>query len=144
MTVDSAYFIKRYEPDNELVYRFFTESIGNDAMQVWLYTAPESLVQLTLGVDYTIEYDRSQEPTYKGGTITLVAPVPEGSQLSVQRLTPIVNDLTVESDVRFPADEFEYMMDKICFIQQEIEGSSCDCRAGCIPVTITQQPTVGQ
>jgi hypothetical protein len=31
-------------------------------------------------------------------------------------------------------------MDKICFIQQEIEGSFCDCRGVCVPAMITEQP----
>ena len=95
----------------------------------------------------SVSFDRANTPTYKlkfehhltpikkRGKVVLSEPLDAGSHLRVVRKTPIVSNFNAEPLKPFPTEQLEYALDKICYIQQEIEGHACDCRGDDYPGT---------
>lgn len=77
---------------------------------------------------YTIVFEEHLDPIKKRGKVVLTEALPEGSSLQIIRKTPIIADFTAEALKPFPSEAFENALDRICFIQQELEGHLCDCR----------------
>lgn len=77
---------------------------------------------------YKVVRDPYIDPIYNRGKIILSRPLSAGQRISIERKTPITQTVNFTRDDPFPAEGFEYAMDKITFIQQEIEGHACDCR----------------
>lgn len=142
MSVDSAYYIERYLNDGKNRYIFKYESIGAVAIDAYSVLTADTTQRtpLVIDVDYTLELERAEFPTYKGGVIILNTPLSADSFLQVERKTPIISDYLAETEEPFETLQFEFVMDRICFIQQEIEGSKCDCRKGCAPPTLSSEP----
>lgn len=78
-------------------------------------------------IEYRLKFERHLAPIFKRGRARLTEALPAGSFVEVLRKTPIVNDFNAVERQPFPSGEFEYALDKICFIQQEIEGHFCAC-----------------
>jgi hypothetical protein len=77
---------------------------------------------------YRIVRDPYRDPIFKNGKVILSRPLEPGQRLSIERRTPQFASVPIVRDRPFPAEGFEYEMDKLTFIQQEIEGTACDCR----------------
>jgi hypothetical protein len=137
MTIDSAYQLELYSPDNEREYFFEFESTGDTTFILWVdyvaggVAARESFPAGTYAFD--IEFE-GRGPIYKRGKITLTDAFfvalagAQITRLTMQRKTPIINDVEFETDGEFTPESFEFAADKLCMIQQEIEGHYCDCR----------------
>jgi hypothetical protein len=125
MTVDSAYYIEQYLEDGEFNYPFQMESIGVDAVEV--YVISSGVRTLLPSTEYTIEFGY-RNPVNSGGKVVLNAALADGEILQIERATPITNDQVFAAGKPFDAEAFEYAIDKLTFILQELEGSVCDCR----------------
>ena len=79
-------------------------------------------------ITYDVEFTEYRDPIFKRGKVILSEPLPAGAQLSIERKTPITNEFEAEPLQPFDAEQFEYQIDKMTFILQEIEGHYCDCR----------------
>lgn len=77
---------------------------------------------------YRIVRDSYRDPIFSRGKVILSQPLEPGQRLAIERKTPITQLVPFTRDEPFSAEGFEYAMDKITFIQQEIEGHACDCR----------------
>jgi len=125
MPVDSKYYIERYKADDSVEYPFEFESIGAEAVEVYVITdgvrtlMPEGMYKVKFGY---------RDPINTRGVITLMQPLNDGELLQVERATPITNDQIFPPGKPFQSEAFEYAIDKLTFILQELEGSLCDCR----------------
>lgn len=77
---------------------------------------------------YRVVRDSYRDPIFSRGKVILSRPLEPGQRLAIERKTPITQLVPFTRDEPFSAEGFEYAMDKITFIQQEIEGHACDCR----------------
>lgn len=142
MTVDSAYYPVVFANDGEVEYTVELESIGG-VFQV--YKVPDDGAARTLLTEdyhYTVAYEEHLDPIKKRAVITLAAPIASDAHLEVFRSTTIATDFAAEALKPFPSEQFEYTLDQICFIQQEIEGHLCACAGGTNPGTPTYPPVV--
>jgi hypothetical protein len=127
MTVDSKYdTVVTYINDGGTEYPYPFESIGEGANRLYKVKADGTETLLTEGFHYNITFSEYRGDIPYRGTINLVAPLAAGSNLRVERKTPITN--TLEFSGIMDPQQLEYAFDKICFIEQEIEGHFCDCR----------------
>lgn len=135
MTIDSAYQLELYNPDNDREYFFEFESIGATTFVLWVdYVFDGVAYRDSPGTfAYEIEFE-GRGPIYKRGKITLTDDFftalagAKITRLTMQRKTPIFKDVTFEASGEWSSEGFEFEIDKICLIQQEIEGHYCDCR----------------
>lgn len=133
MTIDSAYFIENYTNDGSVEYPFTFEII--DAAYLRVYRV-DSLQVYTLipATDYTAVLNPYRGPISKGGTITLDAPLSSTDLgISIQRKTEIVNDQVFDAGIEFSGEAWEFAVDKLTMILQEIDGTICDCRHVDVP-----------
>jgi hypothetical protein len=72
------------------------------------------------------QYEEHLNPVKKRGRAILSRALQPNERISIERKTPITQELSFSGLVDF--NQLEYAFDKICFIEQEIEGSFCDCR----------------
>jgi hypothetical protein len=72
------------------------------------------------------QYEEHLSPVKKRGRAILSRALEPNERISIERKTPITQELSFSGLVDF--NQLEYAFDKICFIEQEIEGSFCDCR----------------
>lgn len=89
-------------------------------------------------IKYLLDFEEHLSPIMKRGKVVLTEPLPDGSRIEVIRKTPIINpfeDEPMEALKPFPTEAFENALDRICYIQQEIEGHLCDCRGPEFPGT---------
>ncbi|NRA81642.1 MAG: immunoglobulin domain-containing protein [Pseudoalteromonas sp.] len=80
------------------------------------------------GLTYTLEFDESRFPLRKRGVVVLNKPLAEGDYIQVERNTPIIKTYEAVRKQPFDSNAFEEQMDRLCLIEQEIEGHACDCR----------------
>ena len=80
------------------------------------------------GLTYTLEFDESRFPLRKRGVVVLNQPLAEGDYIQVERNTPIIKTYEAVRKQPFDSNAFEEQMDRLCLIEQEIEGHACDCR----------------
>jgi hypothetical protein len=74
------------------------------------------------------EYEEHLDPIKKRGKAILSRALEPGERLSIERKTPITQEIQFREQTLLRPEQLEYAFDKICFIEQEIEGSFCDCR----------------
>lgn len=74
------------------------------------------------------EYEEHLDPIKKRGRAVLSRELLAGETISIERKTPITNEINFTEKTILNFNQVEYAFDKICFIEQEIEGSACDCR----------------
>lgn len=130
MTIDSVYTPGEYPAHTGVRYIFDIESFGAENIEVFRVT--KAGVRTVLPADgwtYTLTFERNLSEVPSRGLVTLNQPLLEGDTLQVQRLTAVENTFLAVNDEPFPTESFELILDKICFIQQELEGHACDCRA---------------
>jgi len=133
MSVDSAYYIEQYLADDDVTYIFQVESLGDIEVYTTTATCNGTRTKLVEDTDYTLELNPYRDPVYKNGKVVLTEPLADDLILQIERKTPITNDVLFVAYDEFNAEQFEYAMDKICFIEQEIEGHACDCRGPELP-----------
>jgi hypothetical protein len=139
MTVDSKYdTVVTYINDGGTEYPYPFESIGEGANRLYKVEADGTETLLTEGFHYNITFSEYRGDIPYRGTINLVAPLAAGSNLRVERKTPITNTLSF-SGIMDP-QQLEYAFDKICFIEQEIEGHFCDCRGDNYEASVPDAP----
>jgi len=126
VTVDSKYYIQPIANNGVLEYTFEMESIGDEALEI--YTISSGVRTILASTEYTSSFGY-RDPINTRGTITLNAALPEGTTLQVERYTPITNEQVFPAGKPFESEGFEYAIDKLTFILQELEGHLCDCRA---------------
>ena len=126
MTVDSFYYPIAFANDGGTEYTFELESIGEDAIQLYKNDGTTRTL-LTPTYHYHIDFEEHLDPIFTRGTITLAAPIAPGAWLEVLRYTPRTTLYEATAQEPFLVEQFEYALDKICFIQQELEGHLCGC-----------------
>jgi hypothetical protein len=137
MTIDSIYSVENRRVVNER-YRFLMESVGADAIVVWLrvtFAAPnEGVISYLVPPEaYSLVFGR-EAPIWNGGEILFnVAPIPTTSnvefiEVRVDRYTPRTQETTYTDGKPFPAEQFEFGLDKLTMIFQELDDGKCDCR----------------
>lgn len=126
MTVDSAYFSETYLADPGLEYPFSFESIGEDAIDVYVISSA-GVYSLLSPSAYTLTFGY-RSPIFSRGKVVLDTKLSAGEQLHIERKTPITNDQVIPSNEDFPSAVVEFALDKLTFILQEIEDHKCDCR----------------
>lgn len=136
MTIDSFYEPEFYDIDDDTVYRFNIESIGGVAMQAWVKDVqPDDSImwaQIVEGSAFTWEFG-GEEPIYINGQANLINPITlyqYPDQVLFTRKTPITNETLFIEGEPFDAEMFEYQIDKLTMILQEIDGGKADCRWG--------------
>lgn len=137
MTVDSKYdSVRTYLNDGGTEYPYPFESIGDDAVRMYKVEADGTETLLVAGLHYTVRFSDYRGSVPYRGNIVLAAPLAGGSNLRVERKTPIDNTIDYSTKTILDYRQLEYSFDKICFIEQEIEGHFCDCRGDVIEQTI--------
>lgn len=150
MTIDSFYEPQERRVDDDVEYTTTLESIGDTALQVWRKKVDEddnvTWESALPGTFFDWEFG-GEEPIYFGATANLFAPadppVTDNDRVVFIRKTPITNTTTFTDGLAFPSETFEYQVDKLTMILQEISGNKCDCIFGegggggsaCIPAT---------
>lgn len=79
------------------------------------------------GREFSVVFERHLDPIKHRGKIVLTDPLADGERIEIFRKTPIETTFNAVALQPFPVEELEYTLDKICFIQQEIEGHLCAC-----------------
>lgn len=79
-------------------------------------------------ITYRLRMAESRNPLFKNGTVILSRPLISGETLSIERKTPITNDTNFQELEEPDWNMFEYQLDKLTMVEQEIEGHACDCR----------------
>jgi hypothetical protein len=138
MTVDSAYFIQPIANDGDVEFTFEMESIGAEALEV--YSVADTVYTLMADTEYSVTFGYRDPINYRG-TVTLNAVLPEGTSLQIQRNTPITNEQVFPAGKPFQSEAWEYAIDKLTFIMQELEGTLCDCRAAKTTPGYTPDPS---
>lgn len=134
MTVDSTYqrpTVYRNTGGTEYPYPY--ESIGDPAPRLFSVAADGTATELVRGFQYKVRFSEYVGNVPYRGTIVLKNPIPAGSVLRVERKTPITQEIDFAGKSILDPNQIEYAFDKICFIQQEIEGHLCDCRGTTYP-----------
>ena len=145
MTIDSKYLdeAKRARHTGTR-YRFRFESVGDSALNVWLEATYNDGGMYRYPVDpadYEAEFGRLPL-IYQGGQLEFDEVVadpdlPEGRALYIsqesldivmERKTPITQTTAFGFEESFPAESFEFGLDKLTMIFQEIEGNKCACQ----------------
>jgi hypothetical protein len=127
MTIDSKYeSVVTYLNDGGTEYPYPFESIGEGGNRLYKIESDGTETLLTEGFHYNITFSEYRGPLPYRGTINLVAPLAAGSNLRVERKTPITQEASFSGLI--DPNELEFAFDKICLIEQEIEGHYCDCR----------------
>jgi hypothetical protein len=143
MTVDSKYdTVTTYRNNGGTQYPYPYESIGNPAPRLYSVAADGTATELVRGFQYKVKFSEYRENTPYRGTILLKNPLPAGTNLRVERKTPITQEIDFAGKEILDPNQIEYALDKICFIEQEIEGHFCDCRGVEYPGSFTDLPTV--
>lgn len=138
MTIDSLYFPERYIIGEHLEYSFTFEVLEPDHVEVFLVAADGTRTALVYNTDYTVELSIRRDPIFKNGVVTLTTPQTAGLRLDIERKTDITNEQpadTFEAFGPFNTEAFEYSIDKLTMICQEIDGHLCDCRECLAPVS---------
>lgn len=126
MTIDSAYYVKFSNVHSGVNYIYPQESIGEEALQLWT-GSPGSWTQLTYDVDFEWTFG-GEEPMYNAAQATFDEPLSSNiPQVLFMRRTPITNEVTFEDNTEFDGNMFEYAIDKITMILQEIDGHKQLC-----------------
>ena len=126
MTVDSFYYPVVYDNDGGIEYTFELESVGNVAMQIYKNDGTTRTL-LTEGDHYSLDFEEHLDPIFTRGTVTLAAPIAPGAWLEIFRYTPRSTLYEATAQEPFLVEQFEYALDKVCYIQQELEGILCAC-----------------
>ena len=88
-----------------------------------------SWTRATTRARYNLFFEEHLSPIRLRGKIILNRPIQEGEQLLVLRNTPVYSAFEAEDGKPFPTEQWEYMLDKACYIEQELEGHLCACPA---------------
>jgi hypothetical protein len=124
LTIESAYY-----PIRKTVYTGTFYGFGHEALSgsIEVYRGDGDPIEWTLvdPADYVIQQG-GEEPIRLRGNITLHAPI-SPSLLEIRRFTPRTQLLELPHKEAFPSDAFDFALDKITLICQEIEGSKCWC-----------------
>ena len=128
MTIDSAYFLEVYKEDGGLVYPFSFEIISDATNLIVSKITTAGAKVALLSTDYKVVFNSYIAPISEGGVVTLVTKLATGEKLAIQRSTPITNDQVFADKQPFNTDAYEFQVDKLTLILQEIEGHICDCR----------------
>jgi hypothetical protein len=142
MTIDSSYYVELYAEDDDVTYPFSFEVIS-DAECVGVYRVTTAGARVLIpDTDYTLVFNTYRAPMADGGVIVLDAPLADGETLSVERSTPITNDQVFANNTPFSGEAFEFQIDKITMILQEIEGHICNCADNSSPLPPAVVPLV--
>ena len=126
MTVDSFYYPQVFVNDGDTEYTVDIESVGDVAIDVYKVAGAVRTL-LTPDFHYTLEFEEHLDPIFTRVKILLAAPLSADGHLEVFRKTPIATTYEEIAGEPFRTEQLEYAMDKICYIQQEIEGHACGC-----------------
>jgi hypothetical protein len=136
MSIDSLYFPETYQiAEGQTRFKFTFEFILPEYVEVYKVTPGtgdiEALwVKLVYNTDYTVETGEYRDPIFKNGTVVLLGSPTflEGQYLSIQRKTEISNEQQFPEERPFKTESFEFGVDKLTMILQEIDARACDCR----------------
>lgn len=139
MTIDSKYLPRTYEISaGDTEYYFEHESIGGETVQPLIqYTEDDGYVWYLddLGGTFTTTYG-GDKPIYSRGKFDFLSgqEVDYGdlanAKLYIRRKTEITQLLDLIPYTPFPAEQFEFGLDKLTLILQEIDGEACSCPWG--------------
>lgn len=128
MTIDSSYIVKFMDIHDGTEYQYRQESIGVDALQLWVGTSEAGWTQLDYGVDFAWTLG-GFEPMYPAAVATFTEPLDQATgNVLFMRRTPITNDVVFADGEEFDGNKFEYAIDKLTMILQEIDGHKSECR----------------
>lgn len=141
MTIDSKYAIELYREDGGTSYPFRFESL--DGQLAVESIAPNGDRTLIPSSEYAVIY-QGVGPIFQRGEINLLSPISTGNQLFIKRSTFINNEQVFEAGKPFQPEAFEFAIDKVTMIPQELEGHLCDCSSEITdfvaPPYIVEQP----
>lgn len=121
MTISSQYAPVYLPIEVDLTYDFAIENIGDTSIQVYEVYDNGDKVLLPPSA-YTIAQDARPpgNPIYQGGTVTVNQAHPNGVvAVSIERLTPITQDVDLNPYEPMPADLVEFALDKLTLQRQE-------------------------
>lgn len=128
MTIDSRYRVATLANDGGLLYPFEIENAGETTMELYKVAGDGTRTLLSFNYHYIVTMEEHSSPLFRRGIIELVAPLSSDAHLMIYRNTPIETLFDAVALNPFPTEQLEYTVDKICLIQQELEGHKCDCR----------------
>lgn len=140
-TLDTYTFLPDYPGDSGNVYYV------NVIDSLWGALASDTAT-LSIVFDMTRKfiYEEDISPIKRRGVAYLSRALRDNETLQFRRKTPISHGFDPQPLVPFKPNELEYVLDKICYIQQEIEGHLCDCRGPVWPppgVPVDEEPPPG-
>jgi hypothetical protein len=125
MTISGNYYIARFESSTNLRYPVTFESHGE--FDVYRVNDVDRLL-LTPNFHYWVDMGEQEGPLYPRCDVVLRAPVAAGAWIEILRKSPLTTTFSAQPLQPFPTEQFEYTLDAICMIQQELDEHACDCR----------------
>lgn len=128
MTIDSNYAPAVFTESRQLSYFAEIEATQSSDFSVYKATASGRTL-LTEGFHYYVTLENEDElgGIYKRASITLGAPLAAGAWLEIFRNTTRTTAFDAVERQPFPSGAFEFALDQVCLIQQEMEGHFCAC-----------------
>jgi len=122
-TYENEAFVEHVDPSP--TYDFLFESIGADAVEVYEVLDDTTRVRVSAD-DFTVTFG-GFGATFDGGQVIFLRAHPgDLFQVSIERNTPITQNVDFSAYKDFPASQIEYSLDKQIMIMQEIAFRKCD------------------
>ena len=142
--ISGKYQVTNFTSTRQLTFTVAFESYGRLNLEVYkVLSGVYTLLELDFHYTVSVRVDAFDSELVNVARITLVAPLATGAYLQVRRVTARDTEFLAVEGRAFQTEAFEYMIDRVCLIQQEQEGHLCDCRGDVYPPYVGVPPVSG-